>query len=151
MTPTANEPAPGEPYGRTLLTADAHHEALLMRWRPGATCAPHDHGAAAGIIHLLEGAFVERRYRREDGGGLTLIATHEHRAPAVLEVAPGCIHDMQALGAGTSVHRYSPRIQRMRVYDRERRETLIVADDCGAWIPSDPALVVAREPWPDAP
>ncbi|MCB9733450.1 MAG: cysteine dioxygenase family protein [Deltaproteobacteria bacterium] len=150
MTPAAIEPAPGEPYGRTLLTADDDHETLIMRWRPGATCAPHDHGDAGGAIHLLEGAFVERRYRH-DADGLSLVAVYEHEAPAVVAVEPGCIHDMRSLGPGTSVHRYSPRIAGMRVYDVERRETLVVSDDCGAWVPRDEALIVAREPWPEPP
>ena len=50
-------------------------------------------------------------------------------------------------GAGVGLHFYLPAITGMRVYDCDRRETLIVGDDCGAWVPADPALVIARTAW----
>ncbi|TNF29684.1 MAG: hypothetical protein EP329_15155 [Deltaproteobacteria bacterium] len=147
--PPAGLPADGEPYGRMPLVVDAAHEMILMRWRPGATCAPHDHGEAAGVIHLVEGVFTERTYARE-GDRLVVVATREVAAPAVLEAGPGVIHDMRCDRAGVSLHVYAPRIHGMRVYDLARREVLVVSDDCGAWVPSDPAQVVAREPGPGA-
>ena len=127
-----------------------------MTWRPGATCAPHDHGAtASGTIHVLHGTFIERRFVLERG---ELRVTSETRitAPALLSIPAGVIHDMQLLegqglageDGGMTVHVYTPRIEHMRVYDTAARETLIVVDDQGAWIPSDPARIVAREPWP---
>jgi hypothetical protein len=139
------QPAEGEPYGRTVVAADEDHEMILMRWRAGATCAPHDHGDASGVIHLLEGVFTERVYAR-DGDRLAIVRTREVVAPAIVEVGAEHIHDMRCDRAGASLHVYRPRIHGMRVYDLARREVLVVSDDCGAWIPSDPALVLAREP-----
>jgi len=142
-------PAPGEPYGRAPLVEDDAHEMILMRWRPGATCAPHDHGEAGGVIHLVEGVFTERTYARR-GDRLVVVQTREVAAPAHLEIAPGVVHDMRCDRGGVSLHVYRPRIHRMRVYDLARREVLVVRDDCGAWIPSDPAFVLTREPGPGA-
>lgn len=150
------------PYQRRPLAAvdpvggDGGSETLAMIWRDGATCAPHDHGAAAGAIHVISGEVVERRYAFRDGA-LVVVAEAAARAPAVLTIEAGVIHDMRAVGSadargGTlTVHHYSPRIHAMRVYDLGRRETLIVADDCGAWIPEDPAQVIERLPWPTTP
>ena len=45
------------------------------------------------------------------------------------------------------MHHYTPKVEGMRVYDVARRETLIVGDDCGAWIPSDSGHIRARESW----
>jgi len=145
----AAAPAPGEPYGRTLVHADDAHEMILMRWRPGMPCAPHDHGGASGVIHLLEGVFTERVYARE-GDRLIVVAERTVTAPAVVTVGPGHLHDMSCDRAGASLHVYRPRIAAMRVYDLARREALVVSDDCGAWIPSDPTLILAREPGPGA-
>jgi hypothetical protein len=36
----------------------------------------------------------------------------------------------------------------MRVFDRRRRETLVVSEKCGAWIPRDDSLVLSRARWP---
>ena len=139
--------ADGEPYGRTMLSSAADsHELLAMCWRAGARCAPHDHGDSAGTIHIIEGRFVERRFRFE-GGALRVIATATHEAPALLHIEAYVIHDMVAPDGGLSIHRYETAIQGMRVWDVAEEETLVVRDECGAWIPSDPAQVVSRVPW----
>lgn len=140
------EPAGFEPYGRTLLSVTAEEEVLAMVWRPGATCAPHDHGEAAGIIHVVSGQVTERVYRWT-GRNLEVVTTATHAAPALLTVAAGCIHDMTALGPALTVHRYAPRVSGMRVWDVARRRTLVVADDAGAWVPEDTAGALAELPW----
>jgi hypothetical protein len=38
----------------------------------------------------------------------------------------------------------------MRVFDLARRQTLTVRDDCGAWVPRDELLILARADWPAA-
>ena len=35
----------------------------------------------------------------------------------------------------------------MRVFDPARRQTLSVRDDCGAWVPRDERLILARVDW----
>ena len=147
-------PGPGEPYGRQLLVADAHQETLVMTWRPGATCAPHDHGeTSSGTIHVLHGTFIERRFVLK-GGALEPLSETRVSAPALLSIPAGVIHDMQLAPGdsqhdafGLTVHVYRPRIEHMRVYDTAARETLIVVDDQGAWVPTDEARIIAREPW----
>jgi hypothetical protein len=125
----ASEPSPGEPYGR----------------RP-VFCAPHDHGEASGFVQLLAGRFVERLWRWRAGD---LVVAHEaqHDAPAILRVGARGIHDMKAVGGGLGIHFYLPAITGMQVFDRARRETLVVRDDCGAWIPDDAGLVASRVPF----
>jgi Cysteine dioxygenase type I len=139
-------PGPGEPYGRTPLLRDAAGEVLVVRWRENAFCAPHDHGAATGFVRLLRGSFVERswEWRR---GELVVVGEARYEAPCTLTIAAGGIHDMKATGSGLGVHFYLPAITGMRVFDRARRETLVVHDDCGAWIPRDGALVLTRAPF----
>lgn len=140
-------PADGEPYARDLVAADDGSEVLLMTWRPGATCAPHDHGVeSGGVIHVVRGAVVERRYAF-DGRALTIVSERRAEAPAILTIEAGVVHDMHAIGETVTVHAYAPRIQHMRVYDVARRATWIVADDHGAWLPKGGVGVVAEEPW----
>lgn len=137
----------GEPYGRTLLpSADDACELLAMRWRPGARCAPHDHGSSAGTIHLVEGRFVERRFRF-DGAALHVIAEETHEAPALLHIEANVIHDMVAPTGGLSIHRYTTAIRGMRVWDVSGQNVLVVTDDCGAWIPSDETMIRSSTPW----
>jgi hypothetical protein len=68
-------------------------------------------------------------------------------APARLPVAAGQIHDMEASAGGISLHVYLPSIRQMQVFDVTRRETLVVSDDCGAWIPLETGQIVCREAW----
>ena len=136
-----------EPYERRLLQADDATEVLVMTWRPGATCAPHDHGlTSGGVVHLVVGALVERRYRF-DGHGLAMVAEARYDAPAVLTVEPGVVHDMRAIGKTTTVHVYQPRVASMRVYDAAARTTWIVHDAHGAWLPRADAAAVVAERW----
>lgn len=145
------EAAEGEPYGRTLLSsAEDTHELLAMRWRPGARCAPHDHGGASGTIHLIEGRFVERRFGFEDGA-LRVVATMTHETPALLRMEVGVIHDMVAPEGGLSLHRYATAIRGMRVWDVPNEKVLVVSDECGAWVPVNAELVVSSTPWGEMP
>ena len=143
-------PREGEPYGRQCLFRDDAGEVLLVGWREARFSAPHDHGSASGFIQFLRGSFVERSFEL-CRGELTERSRRVRHAPALLRVEPGRIHDMRAEGGGVSMHFYWPPITDMTVFDRERCQALVVRDDCGAWIPSDPRLVrsrrnLAREP-----
>lgn len=141
------EPLPlAHPYERHLVSADDDHEILVMTWRIGGLCAPHDHGAAGGRVHLISGTLVERRYRF-DGADLSVASEVSFEAPALLDIAPGVIHDMRATPGTVTVHVYRPRVLGMRIYNREARETLVVSDDCGAWIPHDPNDIQDRIGW----
>jgi predicted metal-dependent enzyme (double-stranded beta helix superfamily) len=137
-------PDEDEPYGRHLLYRDAGGEVLLVRWRPGQFCAPHDHSASTGYVCVLAGALVERHWAW-DGKDLVQTAEHRFAAPETIPVAG--IHSMMAVDGGLSLHIYLPGVSGMRVYDIARRETLVVADDCGAWVPRRESLIIVRAPW----
>jgi len=143
---TAAWPSDGEPYGRRPLHRGPGGEVLLVRWREETFCAPHDHGSAHAMVALLRGRFVERRWRWA-ADGLAPDAERTFDAPAIMTASESDIHSMKAAGDGVGLHFYVPAITGMRVYDCDRRETLIVGDDCGAWVPADPALIVDRTGW----
>jgi cysteine dioxygenase len=139
-------PNAGEPYGRLPIFRGTLGEVLLVRWAEETFCAPHDHGEASGFVVLLRGQFTERLWRWKEGA-LQPMIERAYAAPVTIEVRGGAIHDMKARGGGVGIHFYLPAIAGMKVYDRDRRETLVVRDDCGAWVPRDPALIEQRSAW----
>ena len=142
-------PAPGEPYGRRALHRDQAGEVMLAGWGEGAACAPHDHASGEGVVHVLDGAFTETDWIWRDGV-LARGASRRWAAGQAIPVIAGGIHSMVAEGAGTTLHLYCPAISGMRVFDPERRQTLSVRDDCGAWVPRDERLILARVDWETA-
>ncbi len=136
----------GEPYGRRPLFRDDGGEVMLAAWTPGAECAPHDHAGARGAVLVLAGRFVETEWLWRDGD-LRRGRSRPWRAGDVIPVEPGGIHSMLDEDGGASLHFYVPPIAGMRVFDARLRQTLTVRDDCGAWLPSDPNLILSRQPW----
>lgn len=138
--------APHHAYARKVLLADERGEVLLMRWRRDMFCAPHDHSMARGYVLLLKGSFVERAYDWE-GGSLTQRSQQCASSPSWVPFEQGRIHDMCAVDGGLSLHVYQPAITGMRVFDIARRRTLVVADDCGAWVPTRESMIYQEEHW----
>ncbi len=138
------------PYLRQLLERSPTREILLMRWRPGAVSAAHDHGEAAGVIHVVAGG-VEERTLQPTAGGFVVTAMRTALAPAILAVEPGVIHDMRAIGEAVTLHVYDPPVAGMRVYDTERLAVFTVDDDAGAWLPVESGHVLRHEAWPVMP
>lgn len=140
------EPTAGAPYGRRPLHSSARGEVLLASWSSGAACAPHDHGEARGYVVVVEGSFVETALAWATGdlveGGRRAASRGE-----VLDVERGAVHAMRAEERGMTLHVYVPRVEGMHVYDLARRETLVVTERCGAWVPPDASLVVRRWSW----
>jgi hypothetical protein len=139
-------PRVGHPYGRRVLLEDADGEVMLASWRRGASCAPHDHGDARGIVIVLEGCFTEAVYAVSPAG-LRPVSSRTVSPGDALAVDHGLVHDMRAHGDGMTLHVYVPGVHAMRVYDREARATLLVAGDCGAWVPDEPSQVLRRWSW----
>jgi cysteine dioxygenase len=133
------------PYQRELLERSDTREILLMRWRPGASSAAHDHGRARGRVFVVSGT-VEERVVVEGADGLVITTVRRASAPAILEVEPGVVHVMHAVDAALTLHVYEPPIERMRIWDPERREVLEVDDEHGAWQP-EADRVLARMAW----
>ena len=142
-------PEPGEPYGRRTLHRDVSGEVMLAGWGTDSACAPHDHAGGVGVVRVLDGAFTETDWIWRHGI-LSRGESRRWRTGESIPVVVGGIHSMVAHGAGTTLHLYTPAIAGMRVFDRARRQTLSVRDDCGAWVPRDEALVLARVDWPTA-
>ncbi|HTB59503.1 MAG TPA: cysteine dioxygenase family protein [Polyangia bacterium] len=140
------EPEPGEPYGRRALHRDEEGEVMLAGWGRDAACAPHDHAGGEGVVHVLAGAFTETDWIWRDGI-LARGTSRRWEAGQSIPVVAGGIHSMVAEGAGTTLHLYRPAISGMRVFDPARRQTLSVRDDCGAWVPRDERLILARVDW----
>jgi cysteine dioxygenase len=138
-------PPVSDPYGRKVLFRSEKFEVMLATWASGAECAPHDHGDARGIVWLVEGDFTETHYELTEN--LTVIGKPLSRpAGTLLRVTPGDIHSMVAHKGGMSLHIYTPSIHDMKVFDTEKRRTLVVTDDCGAWVPH-PSQIVSEEAW----
>jgi len=138
------------PYRRELLERSQTREILLMRWRHGALSAAHDHGEAAGVIHVVAGG-VQERTLVPTADGFIVTATRTAMAPAILAVERGVIHDMRAIGEAVTLHVYDPPVAAMRVYDPERLAVLTVNDDAGAWLPVGGGQVMNLEAWPVRP
>ena len=139
-------PDPETPYSRVVLSGTPECEIMQARWAPERVCAPHDHGASAGWVFYFEQEFEEYAYKWRDGE-LVRHATHRHLPGRYTQVVKNEIHSCKTIGSGLSLHIYFPRIEKMRVYDVEGRRTLVVADNCGAWIPRQPEQLVKDTPW----
>jgi SAM-dependent methyltransferase len=125
----------GDPYSRLVVHAGDGVEVMVARWRPGARCAPHDHGGSSGFVIAARGTFAERRYRWQ-GPSLAVADTLAHPEGEAFGFGPDVVHDMGVgAGGGTSVHVYAPEPDRMRVYDLDRSEVLDLVGDFGAWVP----------------
>jgi len=137
----------GEPYGRNVLHRGDQFEVMLATWSKGAECAPHNHGFSRGVVWLVEGDFRETHYELDRN--LSVLGKSILRpVGTLLNVTPGDIHSMVALDGGISLHIYTPAIQEMKVFDPNTRRTLIVSDDCGAWVPQDSQQIISFEEWP---
>ncbi|HYP99958.1 MAG TPA: cysteine dioxygenase family protein [Polyangiaceae bacterium] len=144
--PGRPEPGAGEPYGRQVLYQGAAGEVMLAGWARGGRSAPHDHGDASGFVLVLEGKIRESRYRF-DGRQLRCAAQCEFGVHELSSAQAGDIHDLHAVSGGLTLHFYTPEIFAMRVYDVERRSTLLVGAGGGAWIPQGGAGVREVVAW----
>ncbi len=146
---SAPEPISPYPYSRRTLAASADCEVMLARWSAGRACAPHDHGNSAGWVFFIDGRFRELDFR-ENGGGLAGGAEIVHEAGSHVAVRPDEIHSCVCDDFGLSLHVYYPRIRGMRVFDLARRRTLVVADECGAWVPASSEHIRKVTAWSTA-
>lgn len=132
----ALEPNDGEPYSRSVLRVDDNVEIMLARWRPGYSCAPHDHGGSGGFVVAVEGTFTERRFDWH-GADLVVTETASRSMDTAIQITSDVIHDMTAEAGGLSLHLYSPPPAGMRVFDLQKAEAMELVGDYGAWIPQD--------------
>lgn len=126
------------PTARTslrLLDTPAY-DAWLLRWPPGTSVGPHDHGGSAGALTVVTGELTERRWR----GSLR----HDRRVAEgqLVTVPAGTVHDVLSLGAepALSVHAYSPPLTAMGFYDDDASELV----DALAIADAEEAIATAR-------
>ena len=135
-----------EAYGRRVLYSTRDLEIMLACWRPQSECAPHDHGFSQGRVLALGGSFIESDFGWRDEN-LVRLGGRAIESLSALPVDLGHIHSMKCNSDnGLTLHFYRPAISQMKVFDLEKRRTLMVTDDCGAWIPQ-PHQIVTAEPW----
>jgi hypothetical protein len=96
--------------GRRLLATD-RFDVWLLRWPPGTSVTPHDHGQSAGAFHVVEGQLQEVRWY----SGLTRARTVS--ADHTVTVGRGIMHDViGGQDPSLSVHVYSPPLETMSFY-----------------------------------
>ena len=136
---------PAHPYGRRVILNHPRLEAMLATWTPGATCLPHDHGGAIGVVKVLAGRSHHQIYR-VDADGLHLRHAERAEAGSLIPVGPDLVHAMGDDRAGeplVTLHIYSHSIDHMIVYDTDNTRTLVVDGCCGAWVPGPGQLRLA--------
>ncbi len=136
-----------EAYGRQILYKSPEIEVMIARWDHQASSSPHNHGFSKGLIWFLQGDFHEQQF---EFLGRELRALGEpvfFREGDVATVVSNDIHSCTPVSEGISLHFYSPAIQSMKVWDTQNQQTLTVADECGAWVPSNADLIVKKVKW----
>lgn len=119
-------------------------EVLVMNWAARRECAPHDHGASFGWVHVMAGTVTHTLFTLDrDGIPVPFGSRLEHAgsryfAPRSLVHSMGNPQDDLTV----TVHVYCPPITGMKVCDLSRCAACVVSDDCGAWWPDDQRQLV---------
>ena len=139
LTDDLVRPDPERPYGRRVLFATPHLEAMIATWTPGVRCAPHDHGDTFGAVRVLRGRVDHRAWAVRDGALLPGERT-TFSAGDVACVPDDLVHCMGDDGwseSAVTLHLYAVGIPDMVVYGQGEPRTWLVDGSCGAWIPRD--------------
>lgn len=136
-----------EAYGRKILYKDSNIEVMLARWSFQAMAQPHNHGHSKGLIWFVMGNFFEQQFLFKNRELKPKADPNPYFENQVVRVGEDDIHSCCPQTTGLSLHLYVPPIKEMRVWDQLNKKTLVVADNCGAWIPSDSNLIIKEIPW----
>ena len=110
--PRLHLPAEGEERWWTQLHGDPNLDVWLLAWQPGHFTDLHDHGASAAAFAVVQGELAEHRLDRSGDR-----ISYRHSRGSTTWVAPGVIHDVHAVAAGSvSIHAYSPPLTQMTYY-----------------------------------
>lgn len=141
------------PYARKVLFQESTGEVMLATWAPDAACAVHDHGGAGGAVIVLAGQIEETPYTwgdmRDGQRGLVAGAPRLHRTGAQVLVPRSGAHAMRAVGDAVTLHLYAPAPGALRVHDLENRQSLVLAEGHGAWLPEHTTDALKVEAWSD--
>lgn len=137
-----------EAYSRTVLYSTPELEIMVACWRQNQECLPHDHGYSNGCVINLLGRFIETSYIWS-GGKLVSDEKYIHNhLNSLLDIGAADIHSMHCTDAvGLTLHMYSPAIDDMKVFDLAHERTLVVANNCGSWIPTDESQILKVQSW----
>lgn len=136
-------PPPGEPYWRAPLHRTDALEIVLMCFAGAREWLPHDHGASAGWVYVLEGEGEHVLFAFADDGALREQRRERLCAGDLVFMPHGTIHTLGPAGDRLStIFAYAPPISGMGVYDPRAGRGCIVSDDCGAWWPALPEQLV---------
>jgi cysteine dioxygenase len=136
-----------EPYGRQILYKSPEIEVMLAQWSFKSAASPHNHGFSKGLIWFVKGDFNEQQFEFKQGGLSEVGAPAFFNEGQVATVVSSDIHSCCPVTEGISLHIYSPAIRNMKVWDVENKETLTVADECGAWVPQNTDMIIKRVKW----
>jgi hypothetical protein len=107
----------------TRLHLDRHVEIWLLCWTNGQKTDVHDHGASAGAFYVCEGRLLEDRFatHKRMGGGALLVSRgcRSYRAGQSTGFDAPYVHAVRharAEAPASSVHAYSPPLERMGYY-----------------------------------
>lgn len=140
--------APNEAYSRSVLYSTPELEIMVACWRQNQECLPHDHGFSEGCVVNLQGRFVETSYSWEKQKLVTSGTWNHDQVLSIMDIGTSDIHSMHCVDpVGLTLHMYSPAINNMKVFDRNQERTLVVANNCGSWIPSDRSLILSESFW----
>jgi quercetin dioxygenase-like cupin family protein len=106
------------PSHRTLRTslrllATEEYDVWLLRWPPGTSVTPHDHGCSSGAFTVVRGELTEVRWD-------AALPYERFVSPGqVVSIEAGVVHDVVAHGTSPalSIHAYSPPLSSMGFYD----------------------------------
>lgn len=134
-----------EPYSRLILSQNQYIEIMVAKWRPHASCLPHDHAKSIGLVYVVSGecANVIYHYEQKD---LYRLSGRKYSSGDFIAEPMNVIHSMENRSSYPmiTVHFYSPAIHHMKIYDRDEKKIITVGDNCGAWYPSESQMIVSR-------
>lgn len=146
-TLAAPRPVSGEPYSRKILFKSKDMEVMIANWSMKTVSSPHNHGASRGLIWFVDGSFAEQNFIFRNQDLVHVDDSVLYKENSVVKVVSSDIHSCGPESEGISLHLYSPPINKMKVWDCDQRRTLTVADDCGAWVPSNSQLILSSVNW----
>lgn len=139
-------PPPDRPYDRLPVYADDLGEVSLMHWRPDVATAPSDIQRGRYFLCVVRGELHQWRWRWYRGE-LKVVGVRRVKAPDMVLAEPGQVFSYLAHESTVTLCIEAPAIEARRIYDPDAEETLQVAPEDGMWLPEDPALIQARQPW----